>query len=255
MGSVFSKNPRTARSYPTRSSIQARPTAGAGARVVGAVDPAFPSSIAKSQVRKPEQWQRRDEEEKVQENDNTPTSHDDPSSAADPSLAAHLRKLGPVTPFPTHSNTSTFNSSVLNDSSSSSSPTASSAAARAADSVITGNGAFTPPAPAMNQVLHRTNPALMVLEARERLAQQAEEESDGSVRTSGRHFVNVGMLRDIVELRGRMNEGEGEESEVGGNQKRRLSMGKEEDGEIEKRFGLKNGILGKLGRKGVVESA
>lgn len=257
MGSVFSKTSRTARSYPTRSSIQARPTGGAGG-AGGKVDPAFPSSIAKSQLQKPELQQQEGQVKEIgQENSSNPTSHDDPLSAADPSLAAHLRKLGPVTPFPTRSNTSTFNSS---SSSPPASTTASAAAARAADSVIIGNDAFTPPTSAMNQAIRRTNPALTVLEARERLAQEAEEESDGSVRTNGRRFVNVGMLRDIVELRGRMGDAYGDEKEeadevgTGGSGRRSLSTGRLEDAEIEKRFGLKNDILAKLGRRGIVES-
>ena len=174
-----------------------------------------------------------------------PTSHEDPTAGADPSLAAHLRKLGPVVPFPTHSNTSAFNPSLL-DARSSLSPAAAAAASN--------------PSMAPSEIIHKTNPALTLLDARERLARQAEDEVEGYVGADGRQFASVRILRDVLQMRGRIEDesesGSGSESKdesrrVAG---RLLGMGVEEDGEIEKRFGLKRGSVGKLGKKGVVEN-
>ena len=148
----------------------------------------------------------------------------------------HLRKLGPVTPFPTHSNTSTFNHAVFDATSHGAVP-------------AHGSGST---ATAINQTIQRTNPALVVIEARERFARKAEEERDGYVDADGRRFVSVGMLRDIVALRGKIDE-DGVEGGNDDSKDHALNFRTEEDGQIEKRFGLKRGALDKLGKRGVVE--
>ena len=79
------------------------------------------------------------------------------------------------------------------------------------------------------------NPAVSLLTARYRLAEEAEREflniGKGKGEGEGRQFLDVVTLRQVLVLR----------DEVG--------MGGEQ---IEKRLGLKRGVVGRLGGRGVV---
>jgi hypothetical protein len=78
----------------------------------------------------------------------------------------------------------------------------------------------------------RENPAVSLLTARYRLAEEAEREfaSLGRKGSEGRTFLDVVTLRQVLVLR---------ESGV-------------EGGEIERSLGLGKGVVGRLGRRGVV---
>lgn len=77
------------------------------------------------------------------------------------------------------------------------------------------------------------NPAIQVLTARERLAEEAEQEFSrvGRMGHTDRRFLDVSTIRQVLMLR--------DEKGLAG-------------GEIEKILGLKRGVVGKLGPKGVV---
>lgn len=79
-----------------------------------------------------------------------------------------------------------------------------------------------------------TNPALQVLAARERLAQEANEELSQAGRPGhgGKQFLDVLTVKRILTLK------EGRNGNAG------MS-----DGEIEKALGLKKGLAGRLGGK------
>ncbi|KAI9895078.1 MAG: hypothetical protein M1814_000303 [Vezdaea aestivalis] len=123
----------------------------------------------------------------------------------DPQLAANLRHLGAVHPLPTVSYTST-----------------------AASSELTSNMEIRPLSYGPS-----SNPAIRLLEAREVLAQRAEQElSDvGRKGFKGREFADVITLKKIIALR--------DESSKSPKQ-------------IERQLGLKSGVVEKLGSKGLV---
>ncbi|MCJ1387888.1 hypothetical protein MMC18_000731 [Xylographa bjoerkii] len=126
--------------------------------------------------------------------------------AADPDFARSLRSLGPVTPSPTFSNSSVFNSAQQNTSGY--------------------------PQPQMFPSA-TTNPALQILDARNRLTDAAEAEFSEMGRRGfqGKQFLDVVLIRQALMMR----------DEKGMT-----------DTEIEKRLGLKNGVIARLGRKGTV---
>ena len=80
----------------------------------------------------------------------------------------------------------------------------------------------------------RNNPALLIMQARKRWQERAEYEFDNIGRSGfeGRELMDVGMVTDALKMRAR-----GVESE-----------------DIEKRLGLKKGVMAKLGRPGVLEA-
>ena len=130
------------------------------------------------------------------------------SSDPDLDLNARARKLGPVVPNPTLSNSSTFNQAHghLHQSSASQTVFPSRTAAQ--------------------------NPAVRLLEARERLAAEAEEEfaNVGKKGAAGRKFMDVYTIRQVLQMREK-----GISSQ-----------------EIEGKLGLRKGTVGVLGGKGVV---
>ena len=132
----------------------------------------------------------------------------------DPQLAASLRKLGPVQTAPTYSATST-------------------APPTSPDEAAPEPSAFShsPVVPSPG-----TNPALLVLEARRRLADRAEAEAEqvGRRGFTGRAFVDVMTIRRALALR----------DERGMSERR-----------IEETLSLKRGTMGKLGAKGVLRDA
>lgn len=106
--------------------------------------------------------------------------------ARDPDFAASLRSLGPVQPNSTRSNTSTFTSSSRS--------TPATTRPRTNDpSPPQGQNIFPNPA---------QNPALRILEARDRLAAEAEEEfTRGRLGGKGRRFLDLGTIREVIALR------------------------------------------------------
>ena len=126
--------------------------------------------------------------------------------AADPDFARSLRSLGPVTPSPTFSNSSVFNSAQQNTSGY--------------------------PQPQMFPSA-ATNPALQILDARNRLTDAAEAEFSEMGRRGfqGKQFLDVVLIRQALMMR--------DEKGMA-------------DTEIEKTLGLKNGVVARLGRKGTV---
>ena len=132
--------------------------------------------------------------------------------AADPDFARSLRSIGPVTPSPTLSNSSTFNSYAS-----------------------TSQQSTTGPSPTHPQMFPSpaTNPAIQVVDARNRLTDEAEAEFADMGRRGfeGRRFLDVVLIRQMLSLR----------DEKG-----------MEAGEIERRLGLRKGVVERLGAKGVV---
>ncbi|KAL4867352.1 hypothetical protein BDV12DRAFT_198308 [Aspergillus spectabilis] len=100
----------------------------------------------------------------------------------DPHFAASLRSLGPVTPSPTFSNSSTFNQpSTSNPNSPTVFPTS-------------------------------TNPALLVLTSRQRITKEAEKEGEemGKAGFGGRRYLDALTIRQAVVMRDRQGLKEGE---------------------------------------------
>ncbi|TAQ83087.1 hypothetical protein B7494_g8589 [Chlorociboria aeruginascens] len=128
----------------------------------------------------------------------------DTSSSPSPLLNARMRQLGPVDPYtPTSTNTS-FQPS-----------------------------ASSPTQKVFPSSLSQHNPALSLLTARYRLADEAEREFEslGKKGAQGRKFLDVVTLRQILTLRD--------------------GMGKSAV-DIERELGLERGVVGRLGKRGVV---
>ncbi|KXT04246.1 hypothetical protein AC578_7938 [Pseudocercospora eumusae] len=119
--------------------------------------------------------------------------------ASDPDFAQSLRSIGPVQPNPTLSPTSAFNPN---------------------------QAARSGPDP-------RQNPAVLVLDARAKLQDQAEIEfmEAGRRGHTGREFLDVYQIRQILTMRDEQGR-------------------KDED--IERRLGLKRGVVSRLGMQGIV---
>jgi hypothetical protein len=159
------------------------------------------------------------------------------SSDPDLLLNARMRQLGPVSPNPTMSNSSTFNTSShlrappdrFSHPSPSHSHTQSSTAPQFQPSASNPEQSIFPTG---NNAGGRENPAVSLLTARYRLAEEAEREfaSIGRKGSEGRTFLDVVTLRQVLVLRERGVE----------------------EGEIERKLGLGRGVVGRLGRRGVV---
>ncbi|TGO26746.1 hypothetical protein BPAE_0054g00540 [Botrytis paeoniae] len=183
----------TARKYPTRTPLPSSPRTN--------VEPSQPNPSAKL----------------------GPTVHPEPSSsstknqsisfdASDPDIGlnSRLRELGPVTPSPTLSNSSTFNR------------------ASAQDPITSGNN-FIPSASTPSQSIFPTanNPAVSLLAARSRIAEEAERDFEkiGRKGFQGRKYLDVATIRTVLVYR---SEGM-------------------PDSEIEERLELRRGIVKSLG--------
>ena len=131
------------------------------------------------------------------------------ADAFDPQLGAALRSIGPVQPAPTYSNSSIAQ------------PSPDSSSNRQGSQPI-----FPEPA---------SNPALAVLDARQKLAHQAEAEFEeyGKKSSKGRSLLDVTIIRQMIALR----DDKGLKDE-----------------EIERNLGLQKGVAARLGRKGVVSN-
>ncbi|KAK2803079.1 hypothetical protein FQN50_007160 [Emmonsiellopsis sp. PD_5] len=136
--------------------------------------------------------------------------------ARDPHFAASLRSLGPVTPSPTLSNSSTFNQPPQPHTPTSPSPSPQSQS--------------PPPSPSPETT---TNPALLILSARSQLESAAAHElaTIGRQSHAGREFLDVMTIKQILAMR-----------DVQG----------VEGGVIERRLRLRGGVVGVLGGEGVV---
>lgn len=135
-----------------------------------------------------------------------------PENSLQPGLAERLRQIGVVQPNPTYSPSSTA------------SPTSSQPAHH--HEQPSGGGGPVFPSPSNNAVLS-------ALEARERLAREAEEEFEGLGLSGGqgRRFLTSGMIRDVLVMRERGAA----------------------DAEIEHRFNLRSGVVRRLGPRGLFQ--
>jgi hypothetical protein len=124
----------------------------------------------------------------------------------DPQFGAALRSIGPVKPSPTQSN--------------------SSIAQPWPEQQLPGNQPIYPS--------HKNNPALLVVNARQKFAEQAEAEFEqyGRKGFGGRRFLDVTLLRQILTMR---------------------DLKGMSDSEIEQQLGLQKGVLLKLTR-GVISN-
>ncbi|RJE16973.1 hypothetical protein PHISCL_10690, partial [Aspergillus sclerotialis] len=123
--------------------------------------------------------------------------------ARDPHFAASLRHIGPVTPAPTLSHSSTFNQPQQ------------------------------PSGPKQTVFPQTSNPALLVVTARQRIAKAAECEAEefGKQSHGGREYLDALTIRQALAMRDH----------------NRLP-----NGEIERILRLKSGVMSRLGGKGVV---
>ena len=152
------------------------------------------------------------------------------NDASDPDLDAaynaRLSQIGPVQPSPTMSNSSTFNTSA-----STYNPSLS-------PSHQSSHGNFQPSASSPSQSIFPSvpNPAIAFLQARERLAQEAEEEFENLGRrgAAGRRFLDVVTIRQVLMMRDELRKGAEE---------------------IETQLGLQKGVVRKMGPRGVVSGA
>jgi hypothetical protein len=159
-----------------------------------------------------------------------PTVHPKPSAstsrdryidldARDPDFGSRLSQLGPVQPAPTRSNSSTF------------APTPqvvkSSSFSESTRSPFLGQQGF----PSTS-----SNPALLVVQARNRFTKLFEEESESLGRGSfqGRTLISAAEIKALLSMR---------------------DSGERLPGEIEKQLRLRAGVLGSLGPHGMVENA
>lgn len=152
------------------------------------------------------------------------------ADARDPGLASRLSELGPVKPYPTYSPSSTTGSAEYANDKSQSGPTRSAAegpGGGSAGAPATKSGVFPSPA---------SNPAVAMLAARHRIAEEAGEEKVRAGRKGfeGKAFADIATVRKMLVLRDEQGMPEPD---------------------IERALGLQKGMMGRLGRKGVVEAA
>ena len=177
------------------------------------------------------------------------TDAQDPTlDAPNPGLSARLQELGPVQPNPTFSNSSTFNFQTRPPLHNPANPTSSrsqtsSPQSQQSSSDPSLSGQFIPSASNPQQSIfpshshpqpgERPNPAVSLLTARYRLAEEAEREfaNIGKASAGGRQFLDVITIRKVLEMR--------DEKGL-------------QEGEIESRLELRKGVVGRLGRGGVV---
>ena len=97
----------------------------------------------------------------------------------DPQFAASLRSIGPVTPAPTSSHSSTFD------------PSAAAATQPNPSQTLFPNASF--------------NPSLLVVNARQRITEAAEKEAEefGRQNHGGREFLDVLTIRQAISMRDR----------------------------------------------------
>ncbi|RAO71437.1 uncharacterized protein BHQ10_007449 [Talaromyces amestolkiae] len=142
--------------------------------------------------------------------------------ARDPHFAASLRSIGPVTPNPTFSHSSTFNQTR----------TFPQFQPQSIPQSADGSGGVTPSVfPDANN-----NPALLVLSSRSRITKAAEQELESFGRPShpGREYLDAMTIRQVLSMRDRQ---------------------KLQDADIERTLRLKKGVVGRLGEKGIVSEA
>ncbi|KAI3399784.1 hypothetical protein diail_5580 [Diaporthe ilicicola] len=204
MGSGASKSAAqsTIRKFPNRAPGSAVPPPSAGSSAPRAAAASRPSPSRKAQA--PQASFSKDQA--ILEDGSDPHMSPSPDHGLQPGLAERLRQIGVVQPSPTYSPSSTASPSSL---------------PREAGSV---GPVF--PSPSNNGVLS-------ALEARSRLAREAEEEFEnlGLSSAQGRRFLTSGMIRDVLVMRQR---GASEE-------------------DIEHRFNLRRGLVRRLGPRGLFQ--
>ncbi|KAE9969481.1 hypothetical protein EG328_006844 [Venturia inaequalis] len=146
--------------------------------------------------------------------------------ASDPVYASNLRNLGVVDSNPFHSNSSIHNSSKHHHIPDFAPPTNSRTPA------YDNNSPF--PYPSAANMNPASNPALRILQARGQLQDQADKEFENVGRRTfqGRQFLDVTMVSQVLLAR----------------------RSGASDQEIEKRMGLRAGVVERLGKHGVVEA-
>ncbi|KAL2076015.1 hypothetical protein VTL71DRAFT_958 [Oculimacula yallundae] len=223
---------KTARKYPTRTP----PTSSTTSR-----------SVPGEKAQEPIPQSKQQSGEQIDGATTTSSFESNPDLA----LSERLKSLGPVQPNPTQSNSSTFHSHSTSTSSfadpslsasqfqpSKSNPMQtifpSSQGPPHSRSSGSGSGSGSEDYGLGGSGASGSNPAVSLLTARYRLASEAEIEfaqTGKSTAAVGRQFLDVLTLRQILVLR----------DEKGVN-----------EGEIERELGLRRGVVGRLGRKGVV---
>lgn len=108
--------------------------------------------------------------------------------ARDPNFAASLRSIGPVTPNPTLSHSSTFNNNIIQQQQQGINPQTATVFPEA------------------------SNPALLVWSARQRITKEAELEAESLGRQShvGREYLDVLTIRQVLSMRDRQGLLDGE---------------------------------------------
>ncbi|KAJ0421649.1 hypothetical protein BJY00DRAFT_108139 [Aspergillus carlsbadensis] len=218
MGSSASKPARSAaqaatrRQYPKQPSTPSPATTTAPrSRPPRATQPPPPSQTSppapKPDVRPPAQGQGPVYHSKEQASTEKSAAID--LDGRDPHFAASLRSIGPVTPSPTLSNSSTFTQ--------------------------TQSHLQPQSAPGTNQSIFPTssNPALLTITARQRIAREAEGEAEamGQGNFAGRRYLDALTIRQVLQMRDRQG-----------------LPGRE----IERALRLKQGTVERLGGKGVM---
>ena len=145
------------------------------------------------------------------------------ADASDPVLASKLRQIGPVEANPYQSHTSTQYQQPSRQQS-----------AKGLPAELAPLANEPPPGLFPDAASMRNNPALLVMQARKRWREKAEIELDNIGRSgfAGRELMDAAMVTDALRMRAR-----GVAIE-----------------DIEKRMGLKKGVMAKLGGRGVLEA-
>ncbi|KAF7715778.1 Uncharacterized protein PECH_006224 [Penicillium ucsense] len=202
MGSAASKPAKSAagaaarRQYPKQAPVPPRvpPTAAKTSQATQAPSPPTPEYAPRSQSQAPPSGPKYHSEEQ-------PSSHKTSAidlDGRDPHFAASLRNLGPVTPSPTLSNSSTVN-----------------------------RGSMQSVFPSAS------NPALLALAARQRVAEAAQKEFDELAHGSqaGRQFLDAFTISQALTMRDQQK------------------MAKRD---IERSLRMKEGVMDQLGKDGLV---
>ncbi|PWY86030.1 hypothetical protein BO70DRAFT_428105 [Aspergillus heteromorphus CBS 117.55] len=249
MGSTVSKPARSAvqaaskRQYPKQPTSP--PTSSPAARPP---PPPPPAQRAAQQAQQPQHQHQQQIPRRTPSAGPTYHSKEPPSTerssaidldGRDPDFAASLRTIGPVTPNPTFSPSSTVSQTqsqfqFQSQPPSPYRPTGPPTGSGPSPSPGTGAGTGTGPATNAPTVFPpSSNPALLVFSARQQLARAAEQEAEamGKTQFAGREFLDALTIRQALAMRDRQG----------------LAPG-----EIERLLRLREGVVGRLGARGVV---
>ncbi|KAL4922529.1 hypothetical protein BDW62DRAFT_54675 [Aspergillus aurantiobrunneus] len=220
MGSSTSKPARSAAQAATRRQYPKQPSASSPATASPSPSatttqrpPPPPPSPASHEPKIPPQTSSQGPTYHSKEQASTEKSSAIDLDGRDPHFAASLRSLGAVSPSPTFSNSSTFNQANP---------------AQTQPQTLSPNS--HPPSPTVFPTA--SNPALLAITARQRITREAEAEAEelGRIGFSGRRYLDALTIRQALAMRDRQGLGVGE---------------------IERVLRLRNGVLGRVGEKGV----